>query len=233
MNYFTNSCTNGFSLNFDPSDNKRKIDAINLDQFGQWLQRGNKLSVEQVSQIQDFFITKMTNGTLFTPADKPRLKDPLYRLQLFTNSNIAEHTVADILNGTLLETNDILTLESTANCNRDGTAKADVLIDGIEVEVKVIYNSDGLVDAKLHAHKSQVLAIYTIRSDYFPHWTFYINCSKNNNSYASVEFLSARENLNNSAKDFIYKVYHWQEQMNQKTPRLNLIQISNQHRSKN
>jgi hypothetical protein len=225
MNYFINSCANGFSLAFNPLTGEKKISAINLEQLGQWLQRGNSLSAEQTSQIQDFFITKMTNGTLFTPKDQPELKNPLYRLQLFTNSNIAEHAVEEILNGTLLETNDVLTLDSTANCNRDGTAKADVLIDEINVEVKIILNSDNLSIAKMCAHKSQILAVYTIRSNSSPHWAFYINCSKDKNVYESLAVLSARKNLKDSSKAFIYKVYHWQECMNRERPILNLIQI--------
>lgn len=161
--------------------------------------RGTVIGSDYAEDLRSFVQNKINNGTLYTP---PELFDyPLSnRLQLFLNSNIAEHAVVDTLNGKLLESNDELTLESTAVLGPDGCALADVTVDGIEVEVKVVFKDPKKALKK--AHKKPVVAVYIISA--FPHWKFYV----------------AR-----NSPDLNDTVFVWEQMMNTNCPELSLLQL--------
>lgn len=214
-------CGGSVTLEEDDETGKEKIYSIDLQAFSNWA-IGKQIPKKWAKLFKDFIQEKIDNKTLYTPADMqdyPLIK----RFQLFVNSNIAEHKIAAELQGTVLEGNDLLTVESIAKIGEDDYALADVTVDGMGIEVKVTKNNETEQKIFERAHRQPVVAVYVIYPGKTNHWNFYVRSSTG--EYLSINNV-LEHNYLNFDKSFIDIINNWQTKM-QKTNLLPLVYIEN------
>lgn len=197
-------------------EDEHKVYSIDLPTFSAWAV-GQKISEKPADLLRKFIEEKIANGTLYTEA---AMNGYLHskRLQLFLNSNIAEHFVVKVLGGKLLDGNDELTLDSEAIIGEDGCAKADVVVDGVEVEVKVTHNNDTAANVLAKAHKKPIVVIYIISPVLASHWYIYVR--QEDGSYVKVS-----ESPTNELET---KALAWQEALRNEAPVLPLVYLKDE-----
>lgn len=189
---------------------EHKLIRIDLHKFSTWLQNNpGKLTIEISQAIRQFIQAKINNGTLYTPLEMMNYTLSK-RYQLFNNSNIAEHAFIEVIGGSLLDGNDILTLTSEAVIGEDGCAEADVKVGDLEVEIKVTYSEETCANIFKKAHKKPIVCVYIIsRSGSKSHWQLFIKTASG--------YLSLDDNMSELVKiigqDNCMKYYNWQNNL--------------------